>query len=34
VPGTTVALPLDCGQLRFFEAESGEAIPAEDEEVR
>lgn len=34
VPGTMVALPLDCGQLRFFEAESGKAIPAEDEEVR
>ncbi len=34
VPGTTVALPLDCGQLRFFDAKSGQAIPAEGEEVR
>ena len=34
VPGTTVALPLDCGQLRFFEAASGQAIPAEGEEVQ
>ena len=34
VPGTTVALPLDCGQLRFFDAKSGQAISAEGEEVR
>ena len=34
VPGTTAALPLDCGQLRFFDAKSGQAISAEGEEVR
>ncbi len=33
-PGATVALPLDCGQLRFFEAATGQAIPADGEEAQ
>ena len=33
-PGATVALPLDCGRLRFFEAATGQAIPADGEEAR
>jgi multiple sugar transport system ATP-binding protein len=33
-PGATVALPLDCDRLRFFEAATGQAIPADGEEAR
>ncbi|NLC82357.1 MAG: TOBE domain-containing protein [Lentisphaerae bacterium] len=33
-PGATVALPLDCGQLRFFDAATGRAVPADGEEAR